>query len=239
MPLTWLITGCSSGFGLSLARLVQANGHSLIATSRNPSRTPSLVSEIESNGGKWLSLDVDDLNCASLIHELESAGQHIDVLVNNAGFSILAPGEILTDKELRDMMETLYFGPQRLIQAVLPYMRGRRSGVVVNVSSGAALEGRESMGGYAAAKAAMDGMARVLSKEVTPFNIRILTLWLGTFNTNFGNAIPQHTNPIPDDYEGTLVSTFMKAITGGNFTPDGDKDKAMKALYEVVVGEGG
>ena len=156
-PLTWLITGCSSGLGLSLTRLIQKHGHIVIATSRNPSRTPSLLSEIESKGGKWLALDVDDLDCGDIIEKLEQSGQHIDVLVNNAGYSIHACVEQFTEEEVRRQMETMYLGPCRLVRAVIPWMRKRRFGVIVNVSSGAALEGRESMGGYAPAKAALDG----------------------------------------------------------------------------------
>lgn len=95
---------------------------------------------------------------SELVSKLESAGHKIDVLVNNAGYAILGAVEQFSDEELRAQMETVYFGPSRLIKAVVPGMRERRFGVVVNVSSGAGLEGRESMGAYAAAKAAMDGM---------------------------------------------------------------------------------
>ncbi|SLM36334.1 short-chain oxidoreductase [Lasallia pustulata] len=100
-PLTWLITGCSSGFGLALVRAVQSHGHTLIATSRNPSRTPDLVAEVEGKCGKWLQLDVDDPNCAQVIEDLEALGQHVDVLVNNAGFSIHACVEQFTEEEVR------------------------------------------------------------------------------------------------------------------------------------------
>ena len=155
--LTWLITGSSSGFGLALARVVQSHGHTLIATSRNPSRTPDLVEEVKSNGGKWLKLDVTDLNSAKVIDDLEASGQQVDVLVNNAGFSCYAPIETFTEEEVRSQMESMYFGPLRLIRAVLPHMRKRRFGMVVNMSSGAALEGRESMGAYAGTKAGLDG----------------------------------------------------------------------------------
>lgn len=95
---------------------------------------------------------------SEMVSKLESAGHKIDVLVNNAGYAILGAVEQFSDEELRAQMETVYFGPSRLIKAVVPGMRERRFGVVVNVSSGAGVEGRESMGAYAAAKAAMDGM---------------------------------------------------------------------------------
>jgi NAD(P)-dependent dehydrogenase (short-subunit alcohol dehydrogenase family) len=156
--LTWLITGCSSGFGLSLTRAAQAGGHKVIATSRNPSRTPDLVAEIESKGGKWVQLDVDSRDCGSVITELEGSGDHIDVLVNNAGYSIYAPIETFEEEEVRAQMETMYFGPLRLIRTVLPHMRKRKSGVIVNMSSGASLDGIPTMGVYAGAKAGMDGM---------------------------------------------------------------------------------
>lgn len=101
---------------------------------------------------------MDDPKSAHVIEDLESSGHHIDVLVSNAGFAVLGPVEALSENGLRRMMETMYFGPLRLIKTALPYMRKRRFGVVVNMSSGAGLEGRECMGGYGAVKAAMDGM---------------------------------------------------------------------------------
>ena len=157
--LTWLITGCSSGFGLSLTRAAQAGGHKVIATSRNPSRTPDLVAEIEGKGGKWVQLDVDSPQSGNVITELEKGGEQIDILVNNAGGSIYAPIETSTEEEIRAQMETMYFGPLRLIRAVLPHMRQRRSGVIVNMSSGASLDGIPTMGVYGGAKAGLDGMS--------------------------------------------------------------------------------
>jgi NAD(P)-dependent dehydrogenase (short-subunit alcohol dehydrogenase family) len=179
-PLTWLITGCSSGFGLSLARLVQANGHNLIATSRNPARVPELVAEVEQKGGKWLALDVNDQNSGQVIEELEAGGQAIDVLVNNAGYCVYAPAECLAEDEVRGLMETAYFGPYRLIRAVLPHMRARRFGVVVNVSSGAALDARDSMAAYGAAKAALDGKLADRQTRFASFLLLLLFLPLST-----------------------------------------------------------
>lgn len=139
---------------------------------------------------------------------------------------------------MRKQMESLYFGPCRLIRAVVPGMRERRFGVVVNMSSGAGLEGRESMGAYAPAKAALDGMSKVLAKEVAPFNVRVLTVSLGTFNTNMGNATILGKNSMPEDYKGSVADQTMEFMSSGKFQGDGDKDKAMKAVYEVIMGVG-
>lgn len=117
-----------------------------------------------------MQLDVDSLNSAQVISDLEISGQEIDVLVNNAGFSIHGPIETATDEEIRAQMETIYFGPLRLIRAVLPHMRRRRFGVIVNMSSGAALDGRETMGAYAGAKAGLDGTLCLTPQQ--------LVLWL-------------------------------------------------------------
>ncbi|KAI0889522.1 putative short-chain oxidoreductase [Annulohypoxylon maeteangense] len=244
--LTWLITGCSSpsGFGMALTRIALGAGHTVIATSRNPSRTPNLVVEVESNGGRWLKLDVDDRNSGDIIEELEMSGVEIDVLVNNAGFSIFSPVETSTEEEIRGQMESMYFGPLRLIRAVLPRMRKRRYGVIANFSTGGSLEGRDTMGPYAGAKAGLDGITRVLAKEVAPYNIRTLTIILGAFNTDMGVHTVVGKNPLPEDYKGSVsdkmfqfLSSPKSKLPGVNFTM-GDKDKAMRAVYEVVLGEG-
>ncbi|KAJ5933388.1 Short-chain dehydrogenase/reductase SDR [Penicillium verhagenii] len=262
-PLTWLITGCSSGLGLELTRIIQARGDYVIATSRNPSRTPELGEKFKSHGGQWHALDVDDPGAPmSLLGTLEATGHHVDVLVNNAGVITFGVLEQLADQDLRGQMETLYFGPQRLIRSVLPGMRQRRFGVIVNISSGASLDGNASMGAYAAAKAALDGQygfktcgfvrrlclilgmfliaasTRVLAKEVSSFNIRPLTVWLGTFNTNIGNASTVVQSPLPGDYRGSAADQLMEAIMSGKFIGNGDKEKAAKAIYEIVVGQG-
>ncbi|KAM5354853.1 hypothetical protein ACJ41O_001499 [Fusarium nematophilum] len=234
--LTWFITGAASGFGLELARLALANGHNVIATSRNPSKVPNLVTEVESNGGRWLTLDVDDPNGGLVIERLESEGVTIDILVNNAGWSIHGPVESFPEDEVRRQMETVYFGPYRLIRAVLPHMRQRRQGLVLNIGSGAGVSGRESMGIYAAAKAAMDG--QILAREVAPFNIRTLTVQLGGFDTNFTNALSLSSVPFPQDYVGGKTDEVAHSLLGSNFKPDGDHRKAAKVIYEVAVGKG-
>jgi NAD(P)-dependent dehydrogenase (short-subunit alcohol dehydrogenase family) len=237
--LTWLVTGSSSGMGLALTRALQARGSKVIATSRNPSRTPELVAEVEAKGGHWVALDVNDPTNGQLIDRLEREGHEIDVLVNNAGYSVHSPVETASDAEVRGQMETMFFGPLRLIQAVLPHMRRRRFGTIVNFSSGASLSGRDSMGVYAGAKAGLDGLTRVLAKEAAPYNIRALTVILGAFDTGMTSRAMMGKIALPDDYKDSTAAHIMQFLSRDDVPPlGGDKEKAVKAVIDLVAGEG-
>ncbi|KAK8065404.1 hypothetical protein PG997_012151 [Apiospora hydei] len=221
-PLTWLITGCSSGFGLQFARHALASGHRVIATSRDPSKTPELVSEIEgaepAGRGRWLQLDASDADCGAVIDRLETReSTPVDVLVNSAGFAITGPVEGFADQEVRDIMETNFFGPYRLMRAALPHMRRRRRGVIVNLSSGSGLEARHALGVYGASKAALDGVSKTLAKEVAEFGVRVLQVYLGSFDTPMGRSVRLVAQPLDPDYHNNM---------------------AVRAVYDVMVGEG-
>lgn len=163
--LTWLITGCSSGIGLSLARYVLSQGHNVIATSRSPSKVPDLVAEIERNGcGKFIVLDpnapLDEIQTS--LEPVWSAfpGGGIDVLVNNAAYSVLGAVEDIPDEQAKAMFETNFFGVLRVIKAVLPSMRQRGSGTIVNISSLVGMTVFPAVGIYGASKYAIEGLSR-------------------------------------------------------------------------------
>ncbi|KAI1259671.1 NAD(P)-binding protein [Xylariaceae sp. FL1019] len=237
-PLTWLITGSSSGFGLQLARLAQAQGHNVIATSRNPGRTPELVQEITDRGGKWLQLDLNDQNIGKMVEDLETSGTPIDVLVNSAGSAIVGPLESFSEDEIRRQMEICFFGPYRLMRAVAPFMRKRRSGLIVNISSGAGMEARESLGGYGASKSAMDAVSRVLHKELADFDVRVLLVYLGSFNTPMIVSNTLVEAPLDSDYEGTTTGLVYNIIGKGTAKMPGDHVKACQAIYDVAMNKG-
>jgi NAD(P)-dependent dehydrogenase (short-subunit alcohol dehydrogenase family) len=159
-PKTFLVTGSSSGLGLSFVRYVLSQGHNVIATSRNPSRTPDLVDEIEkSPKGRWLKLDVTAPQ-ATITDTIQSAAKlfgPIDVLVNNAGYSVMGAIEDMDEEKARVQFDTNYWGAMRCIKAVLPSMRGRKSGVIVNVSSIGGLQALATSGVYGASKFALEG----------------------------------------------------------------------------------
>ena len=163
---TVLITGCSSGYGLETARHFHANGWNVIATMRTPREEVLPTSERV----RVLALDVT--RPESIRAAVEAAGR-IDVLVNNAGIGALGAFESTPMDTVRELFETNTFGVMAMTQAVLPQMRGRRAGVVVNVTSSVTLAPMPLVAAYAASKMAIKGFTASLALELAEFNVRV------------------------------------------------------------------
>ncbi|MGH9013150.1 MAG: SDR family NAD(P)-dependent oxidoreductase [Acidimicrobiia bacterium] len=178
-----LITGCSTGFGRAAAVELTKRGHEVIATARRP----ETLDDLDVAGR--LRLDVDD--DASVAAAVAAAGP-VDALVNNAGFGMVGPVEKVPLAEARRVLETNVLGTVRMIQAVLPQMRERGSGTIVNVTS---LAGRVAppLGGvYAATKWAVEGLSEALHYEVGHFGVRVRVIEPGVFDTGFQANEPEH-----------------------------------------------
>lgn len=187
-----LITGCSTGFGRATAVELSKRGHEVVATARRPDTLEDL------DVAAKLSLDVDD---AAAVHAAVEAAGPLDGLVNNAGYGVHAPVEYLPIKELRAMFDTNFFGALRMIQAVLPGLRTRGAGVIVNVSSVAGRVGGPFSGGYGASKWALEGLSESLHLEAGHFGIRVVLIEPGVFETGFqdnNRAVDEDRPP----YEG-------------------------------------
>lgn len=236
-PLTWLITGSSSGFGLSLARTILSHGHNVIATSRNPSRTPDLVQEIESSPrGKWITLDVtsDISTINSTIERAASLFDGIDVLVNNAGYAVMGAAELIPEDAARAEFEVNFWGAVRVAQAVLPILRAQGSGTIVNISSIAGLTCLPSASMYAASKHALEAWSESLSQEVAPLGVRILVVEPGAFRTNFlASGAIQHI-PVSEAYEGTPAATVLQRYHDLEGKQAGDPVKACERIVSNV-----
>ncbi len=181
-----LITGCSSGIGLATAAHLSTRGFRVFASARSPDTSPGL-GQLRSEGAPLagvLALDVTDPDSvqAAVERVLEQEGR-IDVLVNNAGLGGSGPVEELDLDDARMVMETNYMGALRMIQAVLPAMRSRRSGTIVNVSSMAGRVALAAFGGYAASKAALESLSECLAQEVATFGIKIAVVEPGVIAT--------------------------------------------------------
>lgn len=186
MPKTILITGTSSGFGLLTAARLASHGNRVIATMRNISKQGPLIDEVKRRGGTVdiIPLDVTDKSSInSAIEEIASKHGFLDVLVNNAGYGIGGFFEDLTEEEIRQQMETNFFGVQNLTRAVIPMMRSRRSGKIINISSVAGFSASPAFGAYNASKWALEAFSESLRYEMAFWGIQVLLIEPGTYKT--------------------------------------------------------
>ncbi len=237
MPLqnsdVWFITGCSTGFGRELAKLVLDRGFRVVITARDPGRIRDLTAGHEDHA-LAVKLDVTDKEeVAEAVKWAESAFGSIDVLVNNAGYGYMGALEESEESEVRAMMETNFFGLTRMIHAVIPGMRQRRHGNIVNISSLGGLVGLPGVGYYNATKFAVEGLSEALAKEVAPLGIKVLVVEPGPFRTDWaGRSLKKSSRQIPE-YAETAGATSQR-ITGRSGKQAGDPVRAGKAIIKAL-----
>jgi NAD(P)-dependent dehydrogenase (short-subunit alcohol dehydrogenase family) len=183
---TVLITGSSTGIGRAAAEVLAGKGYRVLATMRNTDKGRDLAAKAKEAGWDLSVVPLDVRDNASVKSALESAGD-VDVLVNNAGFEVWGPLEEMTADDLKDQFETNVHGPFRLIAALLPGMRGRGRGVIVNVSSVAGRVAAPLNGAYAASKFALEALSETLHYEVGHFGIRVHLVEPGGVETPFAD----------------------------------------------------
>jgi NAD(P)-dependent dehydrogenase (short-subunit alcohol dehydrogenase family) len=181
----WLVTGASRGLGMALTQQLLAGGARVAATAR---RTGPLAG-LQHLNREQLLVTAADMTSRQLVEAMVGAAlgrfRRIDVLVNNAGSGLFGAIEELSDEEILGQLDTNVLGPWRFLRAVLPGMRTRRHGTVVNVSSVAGFVAQPGNGAYNASKAAFDGMTEALAREVSRFGVRVLLVQPGPFRTAF------------------------------------------------------
>lgn len=230
---TWLITGCSSGLGKSFARAVLEAGFNAVVTARNPKALDDLVSKYP---GKAVAaaLDVTDkAQVESVVKLAEQRFGAIDVLLNNAGYGYRGAVEEGDDEEVADLFATNFFGTVAMIKAVLPGMRARRTGTIVNLSSIAGRLAAPGSGYYSASKFAVEGMSDALRKELAPLGIRVIVVEPGAFRTDFAGRSLHQANANIEDYAPTAGPRRKENDTTDG-TQQGDPDKGARVLIDVV-----
>jgi NAD(P)-dependent dehydrogenase (short-subunit alcohol dehydrogenase family) len=206
-----LITGCSTGIGRAAAVELTKRGHDVVATARRPETIEDL------DVAQTLRLDVDD--DASVAAAVRAAGT-LDALVNNAGFGVTGPVELLPIAEGRRIFETNFFGAVRMIQSVLPAMRERGSGTIVNVTSLAGRVAPPLDGFYSATKFALEGLSEALHYEVGHFGIRVRIVEPGIFETGFsGNVARYGLDTAPYDELDRQWEAVRTKLVGGEEAP--------------------
>lgn len=229
----WFITGCSSGFGRHLAEQVLESGERAVLSARNPAQIQDLAQRY---GNKALALALDITNEAAIAKAVADAQTHfgqIDVLVNNAGYGYFSAIEEGEDAEIRRQFETNVFGLFSLTRHVLPGMRARRQGHVVNVSSIGGLMGFAATGYYHASKFAVEGFSESLAAEVGPLGIKVTIVEPGRFRTDWAGRSVIESKIVIDDYAET-AGARRKAAHAYSGSQPGDPKRGAAAIISAV-----
>ncbi|WP_018615035.1 oxidoreductase [Segetibacter koreensis] len=228
----WFITGCSTGFGRELAKLILGRGWNAVVTARNVDQIKDIAEGYEN--ALVLSLDVTNKSqVLTAIAKAEETFGKIDVLVNNAGYGYFSSIEEGEEEKIRAQFETNFFGLVNVIQAVLPGMRKQRHGHIINFSSIGGLVGFTATGFYHATKFAVEGLSESLSKEVEPLGIKVLLVEPGPFRTDWAGRSTSRTPVQLADYEST-VGIRMAASQKGSGKQQGDPVRGCEAIIEAV-----
>jgi NAD(P)-dependent dehydrogenase (short-subunit alcohol dehydrogenase family) len=213
---TILVTGSSTGIGLATALALGRAGHTVAAAMRNPTRAPDLanVAERERLPISVFTMDVDsDASVNDAVARIGDTIGEIDVLVNNAGIERMGSVEQLSLADFRAVMETNYFGVIRCIQAVLPTMRARRSGCIINIASVAGHIAMSPMASYAASKYALEALSECLAQEVKTFGIRVAIVEPGIIDTAMSRHIGTTETPSPYPQQRRNAALFRASLT--------------------------
>ena len=233
----WLVTGASKGLGLEIVKAALAEGHQVAATVR--SRPEELTAALQNHPNLFVTvMDVTEESQVqtAVAQTLARFGQ-IDVLVNNAGYGLLSGVEEATDAEVRRQYDTNVFGLLNVLRAVLPQMRSRRAGHVINLSSLYGLGSQFGWGIYASSKFAVEGLTEALAAEAAPLGIFVTAVEPGLFRTKFldQQSFSASAGPIAD-YQDTVGQ--MRANTGQyNGAQPGDPAKLAQALLRLAASD--
>jgi NAD(P)-dependent dehydrogenase (short-subunit alcohol dehydrogenase family) len=228
----WFITGCSTGFGLEIAKQCIERGYRTVMTARDPAALEGYTS---TDQVMVLKLDVTQPDqIAAAVQAAESRFGAIDVLVNNAGIGYFAAIEEGEDLEVRKMFEVNVFGLTCMIQAVLPGMRKRRSGCIVNFSSIGGIRAFPAIGYYNATKFAVEGLSEALWQEVEPLGMRVMVVEPSGFRTDWAGRSANESALQIDDYVATagMVRSRVREVSGQQ---PGDPVRAAQAVVGAVA----
>jgi NAD(P)-dependent dehydrogenase (short-subunit alcohol dehydrogenase family) len=232
----WLITGCSTGFGRELAKLVLARGWRAVVTARDASKVADIAKGTEDRA---LVMPLDVTRGAQIDEVVAVAKQkfgRIDVLVNNAGYGYLAAIEEGEDGAVRAMFETNLFGLIDMTKAVLPVMRAQGNGLIVNVSSIGGLASFPATGYYNGTKYAVEGISESLAIEVKPLGIGVLLVEPGPFRTNWAGPSIQQSAIRLDAYAAT-AGERRKQIAGRSGNQAGDPVRGAQAIIDAALSD--
>ena len=230
------MTGANSGFGRAVVEAALDAGDAVVAAVRRPDTMAELADRADPGRLDVVRLDIADTDALPAVVQqvLERAGA-VDVLVNNAGRGHLGAVEETTDAELRELMELHFFGPAALTRLLMPAMRERGSGAIVQLTSMGGRTTFPGVGGYSASKFALEGWSEALAAEVAPFGIRVIIVEPGAFRTGFNGGALKTTEPLPA-YEEQMTA-LRETFESADGQQPGDPEKAAAAILAALDAE--
>lgn len=229
----WLITGVSSGLGQALANAALRRGDRVTGTVRTEAARAQILRHHPQRAVVRLLDVTDEMAVRSAVAASEAETGPIDVVVNNAGYGLVAGVEEASLSEIRAQFEVNVFGAIAVMQAVLPFLRARRAGRIINISSVSGLVGWASLGIYSGSKFALEGISETLAQELAPLGIDLILVEPGGFRTDFaGRSRAQSAHTI-DDYQATVgVNRALLRDHAGH--EPGDPAKAAQAILTIA-----
>jgi NAD(P)-dependent dehydrogenase (short-subunit alcohol dehydrogenase family) len=236
MNKVWLVTGASSGFGWSVVEAALAAGDVVVGAARHPEALDALVAA-HPDQLEALRLDVTDTAAVvAAVDDVVARHGRVDVLVNNAGRALVGAFEETTDEELRALFDLHVFGPAALVRAVLPHMRARRSGAIVQMSSMGGQVAFPGVSAYSGTKHALEGMSVALADEVREFGIRVLIVEPGAFRTGFFDESRAEYSAELGPYAATVGATRRMGAEAAGRQP-GDPARAAAVILAALDAE--
>lgn len=232
-PQTWFITGASSGFGEALATYILEKDGRVVATFRQPAQAEEFTARA---AGRTFGVVCDVTNepqVQAAVAEAIAHFGHLDVIVNNAGYGSMGSIEEVPAEEVHRQFDVNVFGALHVLRAVLPHLRQRRSGHVLNITSIGGLRAFPGVGVYNASKFALEGIGESLFLQLAPLGIRVTNIEPSGFRTKWAGESATIANTQIDDYQAT-VGENLRSIQGYSGRQPGDPVRAAKAMYDVV-----
>lgn len=227
----WFITGCSTGFGRELAQKVIGSGYKVVATARKLEAIQDLK-EINEENVVTVALDVTEKDqVQAAVDKAVNEFGRIDVLVNNAGIGYFGAVEESNEVEVRRMFDINFWGLMDVTNAVLPHMRERKAGHIINISSIGGLASFPALGYYHATKYAVEGISESLSQELAPYNIHVSLIEPGPFRTDWAGRSSEKTESTL--YQETAGKNIEDTVASQGQEP-GNPEKAAEAIVSVV-----
>jgi NAD(P)-dependent dehydrogenase (short-subunit alcohol dehydrogenase family) len=230
---SWLITGSAKGLGRAITERALTEGDEVFATARDPSALDDLA-EAFPKTLRTFGLDVTAASDAeAAVHAAVDAFGRLDVLVNNAGYALIAPFEQTGEPSFRDQIETNLFGVVNLTRATLPQMRAQRSGCIINVSSVGGRVGAPGLSAYQSAKWAVGGFTEAVSQEISPFGVRMISVEPGGMRTDWGSTAQRQPVDLLPEYQPS-VGAFLGAMEKFVGNEVGDPAKVAKVIFDLT-----